>query len=70
MPGIDRWYRYVRPSLDTKQMQHYHELATSIFSKALPLIEHERPWNRTQIDSLRWQWLAAQYVRRTKSICL
>jgi hypothetical protein len=48
MPGIDRWYRYLRPSLDTKQMQHYHELATSIFSYELTL----RSWY-PQSDS--WQ---------------
>ena len=37
MPGIDRWYRYLRPSLDTEQMQRYHELAKSIFSYDLTL---------------------------------
>ena len=37
MPGISRWYRYVRPSLDTEEMQHYHALAKTIFSYDLEL---------------------------------
>lgn len=37
MPGISRWYRYVRPSLDTEEMQRYHALARTIFSYDLKL---------------------------------
>jgi hypothetical protein len=37
MPGITRWYPYVRPSLDTKEMQQYHALTRTIFSYDLQL---------------------------------
>ncbi len=37
MPGINQWYRYVRPSLDTEEMQRYHALARTIFDYDLKL---------------------------------
>lgn len=32
LPGISQWYRYLRPSLDTEEMQHYHALIQRIFT--------------------------------------
>ena len=55
MPGIDRWYRYVRPSLDTEQMQRYHELAKSIFSYDLTLrswYPESDPWHSKVIKGI------------------
>jgi hypothetical protein len=37
MPGITRGHRYIRPSLDTREMQDYHALARTIFSYDLRL---------------------------------
>jgi hypothetical protein len=37
MPGTSRWYGYVRPSLDTEEMQRYHTLTKTIFSYDLKL---------------------------------
>ncbi len=55
MPGIERGYRYVRSSLDTEQMQSYHELTKSIFNYDLTLKSwhpHNDPWPRTAIKRL------------------
>jgi hypothetical protein len=49
MPGITQWYRYVRPSLDTEEMRHYHALAQTIFSYDLKLkgrVHESDPWPR------------------------
>lgn len=32
IPGMNRWCRYIRPSLDTEEMRRYHHLTKSIFS--------------------------------------
>ena len=32
LPGITDWYRYIRPSLDTDEMQSYHQLIQQIFN--------------------------------------
>lgn len=32
IPGINRWYCYMRPSLDTNEMKQYHELTKNIFT--------------------------------------
>lgn len=37
MPGIVGWHRYVRPALDSEEMQQYHALAEKIFSYDLKL---------------------------------
>jgi hypothetical protein len=37
MPGITQGYRYVRPGLDTEEMQRYHALVKTIFSYDLKL---------------------------------
>ena len=37
MPGIKRWYPYLRPSLDTEEMKYYHELSKNIFTYDLKL---------------------------------
>lgn len=31
LPEMNRWYRYVRPSLDTEEMKSYHDSTKSIF---------------------------------------
>ena len=55
MPGIERDYRYVRPSLDTEQMQSYHELTQSIFNYNLTLRSwhpQSDPWLRKAIKRI------------------
>lgn len=37
IPGITQGYRYVRPELDTEEMQSYHALAETVFSYDLKL---------------------------------
>lgn len=37
MPGMTKFYQYVRPSLDTEEMQRYHELTKLIFNYNLVL---------------------------------
>lgn len=37
IPGIDGWYRYMRPSLDTEEMQRYHAITKKMFSYDLRL---------------------------------
>lgn len=37
IPGMNRLYPYVRPSLDTQEMQRHHELTKSIFNYDLTL---------------------------------
>lgn len=49
IPGFNSWYPYIRPSLDTQDMQHYHELTKGIFSYDLTLrskIYRKDPWSR------------------------
>ena len=49
IPGMNRWYRYLRPTLDTEEMQHYHQLTKSIFSYDFTLtnnIPKYDPWLR------------------------
>lgn len=49
MPGIIDWYRYVRPSLDSREMQEYHALVRKIFSYDLRLegrVPERDPWLR------------------------
>ena len=49
IPGMTEWYRYVRPSLDTEEMQRFHALTRTIFNYDLRLMgrvpEHD-PWSR------------------------
>jgi hypothetical protein len=55
MPGIDRWYCYARPSLDSKAMQRDRELTKSIFTYDLTLrnwYPDSDPWHRKLIKSL------------------
>ncbi|MDJ0692105.1 MAG: sulfotransferase [Xenococcaceae cyanobacterium MO_188.B32] len=55
MPGIERSYRYVRPRLDTEQMQSYHEITKSIFNYDLTLKSwhpQNDPWPRKAIKRL------------------
>lgn len=47
MPGILDWYRYVRPTLDSEEMQEYHALVKRIFSYDLKLkgeVPEGDPW--------------------------
>ncbi len=37
MPGVKRWYPYLRPTVDTDEMKYYHELTKTIFSYDLTL---------------------------------
>jgi hypothetical protein len=37
IPGIEQWYRYVRPTLDTEDMQKYHQITQSIFDYSFTL---------------------------------
>lgn len=37
IPGIVDWYRYVRPTLDSEEMQNYHALVRTIFNYDLKL---------------------------------
>lgn len=49
IPGINEWYRYVRPSLDTEEMQRYHALTRKIFSYNLKLktwVPPDDPWHK------------------------
>jgi hypothetical protein len=55
MPGVDRWYCYVRPSLDSEAMQRDRELANSIFTYDLTLrswYPDSDPWHRKFLKSL------------------
>ncbi len=55
IPGMNRWYRYVRPSLDTEEMQRYHELTKFIFSYDFTLrskIPKNDPWFRKMIKHI------------------
>lgn len=55
IPGMNRWYRYVRPSLETEEMQRYDELTQSIFSYDLTLrswYPDEDPWSRKAIKAI------------------
>lgn len=55
MPGITQWYRYVRPSLDTEEMQHYHTLARTIFNYDLMLkgrVPEVDPWLKRVVKSM------------------
>lgn len=55
MPGTVGWYRYVRPSLDTEEMQRYHALARGIFSYDLKLtgeVPGKDPWLRKVIKTV------------------
>jgi hypothetical protein len=38
IPGMTKWYRYIRPSLDTGEMQDFHALTRTIFSYDLTLM--------------------------------
>ncbi len=49
IPGVDKWYRYLRSDLNTEEMQNYHQLAKSIFSYDFVLKN-----NVPQTDS-RWR---------------
>jgi hypothetical protein len=47
MPGINQGYRYVRPKLDTEEMQRYHALVETVFSYDLKLagrVPKRDPW--------------------------
>jgi hypothetical protein len=49
IPGMAKWYRYVRPSLDTAEMQRFHALTTTIFSYDLKLggvVPSNDPWSK------------------------
>ncbi|MGF1492532.1 MAG: sulfotransferase [Microcoleaceae cyanobacterium] len=68
VPGITEWYRYVRPSLDTEMMQHYHQLTQQIFSYNFSLrtnVPANDPWQRRVVKQLigsRGPW----YLRMAK----
>jgi hypothetical protein len=55
LPEITQWYRYVRPSLDTEEMQKYHQLTQKIFSYDFTLktnIPQNDPWPRKIIKQV------------------
>ncbi|WP_152983626.1 sulfotransferase [Lyngbya aestuarii] len=55
LPEITQWYRYVRPSLDTEEMQKYHQLTQKIFSYDFTLktnIPENDPWQRKIIKQV------------------
>lgn len=49
LPEITEWYRYIRPSLDTEEMQQYHQITQKIFSYDFTLknnIPQNDSWHR------------------------
>jgi len=49
MPGIEKWYRYISPSLDTSEMVDLDKLARSLFTynfKLRTYIPEADPWNK------------------------
>lgn len=49
LPGMNRWYPYIRASLDTSEMQQFHELTKTIFSYEFTLrnkIPKNDPWSK------------------------
>lgn len=49
LPGMSRWYPYIRPNLDSKEMKRYHSLTQKIFSYDFTLrnkIPESDPWLR------------------------
>ena len=55
MVGLDRWYPYVRPTIDTDQMQSFHAIAKNLFSydfKFKRYIPRRDPWQRKLVKSL------------------
>ncbi|NJM88495.1 MAG: sulfotransferase [Hydrococcus sp. RU_2_2] len=55
MPGIDRWYCYMRPGLNIEEIQHYHHLTKTIFNYNLTLrswYPDSDPWSRKIVKSL------------------
>jgi len=55
MPGMKNFYRYIRPSLETREVQHYHELAKSIFDYKLTLrnpTSSKDSWSRKVVKKL------------------
>ena len=55
MPGMTKFYRYVRPSLDTEEMLQYHELTKSIFNYKLTLrskVSEKDLWSQKIIKTI------------------
>ena len=53
--GLDRWYPYVKPTIDTEEMQSFHEIVKSLFSYDLKFkryIPRKDPWQRKLIKAL------------------
>lgn len=49
LPGMNRWYPYIRPNLDSEEMERYHALTQKIFSYNFTLrnkIPENDPWLR------------------------
>lgn len=49
IPGFNSWYPYIRPNLDTQDMQCHHQLTKDIFTYDLTLrskIYRKDPWSR------------------------
>ncbi|MEL6929627.1 MAG: hypothetical protein AAFO95_13445 [Cyanobacteria bacterium J06600_6] len=52
MIGMERWYPYIRPTIDTDEMKCFHELTKKIFSYDLNFkkyVPRNDPWHRQAI---------------------
>ncbi|EAW35728.1 sulfotransferase family protein [Lyngbya sp. PCC 8106] len=52
LPGVTQWYRYVKPTLDTEEMQKYHQLTQRIFTYDFKLrtkVPKDDPWHKQLI---------------------
>jgi hypothetical protein len=55
IPSMTKWYRYVRPSLDTEEMQRFHALTKTIFSYDLTLtgnVPERDPWSKRVVKRI------------------
>ena len=53
--GMERWYPYVRPTIDTQSMQEFHKLAQKIFSYDFSFkkyVPRQDPWHRRAIKKI------------------
>lgn len=53
--GLDRWYPYVRPTIDTEEMESFHEITKNLFSYDFEFkkyVPRKDPWQRKLVKSL------------------